>query len=168
MCWHERVTGSRVRQLQPRLLKQRFSVRRFSISSGDFAADSFSNLFVLFFSFTFSSLDFSEDARGRDSLRRCTSRRIVFTIFARFSSIFLSFEIEIRKIGGSKFSPKLGERVASGEIRDARGERRPTAFYISHPPRITVKITGRGHAFRGGYVDRYDPQRELPFSLAQT
>lgn len=29
MCWHERVTGSRVRQLQPRLLKQRFSVRRF-------------------------------------------------------------------------------------------------------------------------------------------
>lgn len=29
MCWHERVTGSRVRQLQPRLLEQRFSVRRF-------------------------------------------------------------------------------------------------------------------------------------------
>lgn len=163
MCWHERVTGSRVRQLQPRLLEQRFSVRRFvypAISPP--ILESLRSSLLSFFSFLFFLLS-GPTTKFLHTLGAHVSRPI-----ARNSSFCVIFNFCLFENHGMgmKFEVLLRPpEIAKDAWRDPRypSPRHPTAFYISHPPRITVKITGREHAFRGGYVDRYDPPRASLF-----
>lgn len=123
MCWHERVTGSRVRQLQPRLLEQRFSVRRFvypAISPP--ILESLRSSLLSFFSFLFFLLSgpttkflHTLGAHVSRPIARNSSFCLIFN-FCLFENHGMGMKFEVPPF--SSAPPK--SRKTRGEIRDTQ------------------------------------------------
>lgn len=118
-------------------------------------------LLLFFLSWIYESTKFSNALRVNIAL---VIFKFNLTLRLKITGTGMKFEVLLPRPS----LPRNRERRVARIIPKRETGSNDVAFYISHPPRITVKITGREHAFRGGYVDRYDPPRYLPFSLGQT